>query len=117
MEHTSTLTNTETQDYIYTKIDMTDEEIKKIARDYAEDYYAETPFGSMEAYQSAVSSLSEIVTFSLQRFSKDYCIVPKSIVSEKWNEVKTWRFSEYFRGRFQVLKELFGKDMFEEDKK
>lgn len=108
---------------------MTDEEIKKIAREYAEDYYAETPFGNMEAYQSAVSSLSEIVSSFLQCFSKDYCIVEKSKIAEMYAGFKLSVFRSYSEpatilvkactvdvAKVNLLEYLFGKDMFEEGK-
>ena len=51
----------------------------------------------------------------IEKIVEDYCIVKKSKLKEKFDEVKTFRFSEYYRGRYQVLKELFG-SLFEEEK-
>ena len=88
----------------------TPEEIKKIARRFELDMYPTMP--------DMLSAKA-----MLEWLSKDYCIVPKSKVKAEYKKSYSAAFEhttcldlQYARGRYQVLREIFGKSLFEEEK-
>ena len=98
---------------------MTDEEIKKLAEQYAEDIFGEGDYPFKEDDMcNAEGDFKSVVTFLL----KDYCIVPKVEIlnqhawyMQRMKEVSSNR--QMNRGKAIALENLFGREMFEEDKK
>lgn len=94
---------------------MTDEELKKIAREYAES----VSYGDAEDPNIQIEY--DIALPILEWLSKDYCIVPKSKLRERYKESKLHSKSESVFdihtgiARLIMLESLFGKDMFKED--
>ena len=93
--------------------DMTEEEIKKMALRFALEKSEGDAFDPFE-----VEYASEV----LQWLTKDYCIVPKVEIlnqhawyMQRMKEVSSNR--QMNRGKAIALENLFGKEMFEEDKK
>lgn len=64
----------------------TDEEIKKLSRHFAE----ETSNG--DALDPHIDFATEYASEVIRWLHKNHCIVPKSKLHEKWNEVKTSRY-------------------------
>ena len=99
---------------------MTDEEIKKIAEDYVK---SNIPNGIDEEYaRCVVFHDSEMFGRFLQWISKYYCIVPKAEIlnqhawyMQRMKEVSVNK--QLNLGKALALENLFGKEMFEEDKK
>ena len=92
----------------------TPEEIKKIAREYAlKNCSALCPAGRIDF----------IINDFIEQLSEDYCIVPKSKLQSEYKKSYSAAFEhttcldrQYARGRYQVLREIFGKSLFEEEK-
>ena len=101
----------------------TPEEIKKLSDAYAEymcpvgDYcggvYDDQRNSDLPIYKDDAKSV-------LEWLSKDYCIVPKSKLQGEYTKSYSAAFDnttcldrQYARGRYQVLREIFGKSLFE----
>lgn len=102
---------------------MTDEEIKKIAREYAESKCSIQEY--LQAYDRR-DNLNEAYYKEglavLEWLCKDYCIIPKVEIlnqhawyMQRMKEVSSNR--QMNRGKAIALENLFGREMFEEDKK
>lgn len=94
----------------------TPEEIKKIAREVASKIEPKKGYGG-ESYWIRTST--EII----EKIVEDYCIVPKSKLRTEYNKSYSAAFEnttcldrQYARGRYQVLREIFGKSLFNEEK-
>ena len=103
---------------------MTEEEIKKIAREYAEYCCRETDYEGdiVERNMDLHICADEVAMPLLEWLSKDYCIVPKVEIlnqhawyMQRMKEVSSNR--QMNRGKAIALENLFGREMFEEDKK
>ena len=103
---------------------MADEEIKKIAAEIAETLYNEDRtynhhlWWSVEPKERKAEEAEDIINVIL----RDYCIVPKVEIlnqhawyMQRMKEVSSNR--QMNRGKAIALETLFGKGMFEEDKK
>ncbi|MBD5242098.1 MAG: hypothetical protein HDS59_08490 [Barnesiella sp.] len=91
---------------------MQKEEIKKAIKEYALKHSS--------AYVTA-SLIESIINGFTEQLSKDYCIVPKVEIlnqhawyMQRMKEVSSNR--QMNRGKAIALENLFGKEMFEEDK-
>ncbi|MDE5886703.1 MAG: hypothetical protein K2H46_03845 [Muribaculaceae bacterium] len=95
---------------------MTEEEIKKMGRAFAE----ETSNG--DALDPHIDFAEGFATEVLQWLSKDYAIVPKRKVRERYKESKLRSESEIKsdiligNARVSLLETLFDKSLFEEEK-
>lgn len=96
---------------------MTAEEIKKIARAFAE----ETSHG--DALDPHIDFAEAFAAEVLQWLCKDYAIVEKSKLQREYKKSYSAAFEhtscldrQYARGRYQVLREILGKPLFEEEK-
>ena len=92
---------------------MTDEEIKKIKVEVSDRLY------SIYGFSTAVKA---ITCRTIDEILEDYCIVPKVEIlnqhawyMQRMKEVSSNR--QMNRGKAIALETLFGKEMFEEDKK
>lgn len=110
---------------------MTDEEIKKMAREYAK---SNIPHGIDEEYaRSIIYTDGEMFERFLGWLSKTHCIVEKSKVQDEYAEASNtyWqKYSEesqmdsrhdvyergYNVGIMNVMEDIFGKDTFKEEK-
>ncbi|MDE6536080.1 MAG: hypothetical protein K2K82_08760 [Muribaculaceae bacterium] len=103
----------------------TPEEIKKIAAEIADTLYNEDRtynhhlWWSVEPKERKAEEVDDIINVIL----RNYCIVPKSKVQREYKKSYSAAFEhttcldrQYARGRYQVLRELFGKSLFEEEK-
>ena len=103
---------------------MTEEEIKKIAAEIADTLYNEDRtynhhlWWSVEPKERKTEEIEDIINIIL----RDHCIVPKvEIINQhawymqRMKEVSSNR--QMNRGKALALETLFGKEMFEEDKK
>ena len=103
----------------------TPEEIKKIAIEYAESKCSVQEY--LRAYDKRDNlneAYSKEALAVLEFLSKDYCIVPKSKLQREYKKSYSAAFEhttcldrQYSRGRYQVLRELFGKSLFEEEER
>lgn len=101
----------------------TPEEIKKIAEEFAE-YKLNKQYPSFpeNLKQRVFSDTANIITEWLEFLSKDFCIVPKRKLQREYKKSYSAAFEpttcldrQYARGRYQVLREIFGKSLFEEE--
>ena len=103
---------------------MTEEEIKKIAAEIADTLYNEDRtynhhlWWSVEPKERKTEEIEDIINIIL----RDQCIVPKVEIlnqhawyMQRMKEVSSNR--QMNRGKAIALETLFGKEMFEEDKK
>ena len=103
---------------------MTEEEIKKIAAEIADTLYNEDRtynhhlWWSVEPKERKTEEIEDIINIIL----RDHCIVPKVEIlnqhawyMQRMKEVSSNR--QMNRGKAIALETLFGKEMFEEDKK
>lgn len=104
----------------------TPEEIKNLSAAYAEymcpvgDYCSGVYDDQRNTYLSIYKDDAKSV---LEWLSKDFVIVPKSKVKIEYKKSYSAAFEpttcldrQYARGRYQVLRELFGKSLFNEEK-
>lgn len=107
----------------------TPEEIKKIAREYAE---SDIPNGIDEEYsRSIIYNDGEMFGRFLEWLSKDYCIVPKEVIRKEYEKAKSAydiytsatcinemerRMIDHAEGRMCELTTLFGLSLFNEEK-
>ena len=104
---------------------MTAEEIKKIAKAYGERVANSFDYDMLpnprEAYRQRVVKETKQAESMLDFLSKNYCIIPKSKLRERYKESKLHSKSESVFdihtgiARLIMLESLFGKDMFKED--
>ena len=102
---------------------MTPEEIKKIAREYAEATIETNGF-SADMLEELLEEQKYKAYSVLTHISQDYYIVPKSNVQEIYHQIKIelgdGGCSEYQDDinmeKENLLKGLFGKSLFEEEK-
>lgn len=103
---------------------MTEEEIKKIAAEIADTLYNEDRtynhhlWWSVEPKERKTEEIEDIINIIL----RDHCIVPKVEIfnqhawyMQRMKEVSSNR--QMNQGKAIALETLFGKEMFEEDKK
>ncbi len=104
---------------------MTKEEIKNLARAYAES----VSYGDAE--DPSIQIEYDFALPVIEWLSKDYCIVPKELIRREYakaqkthdlytsatciNEMES-RAIDHAKGRMCELTTLFGKSLFEEDK-
>ena len=96
-------------------MDMTEEEIKKMGRAFAE----ETSNG--DALDPHIDFAEGFATEVLQWLSKDYAIVPKEQVVMRHGVANALMEQdhmrkEFYRGQSSVLESIFYKSLFEEEK-
>ena len=85
---------------------MQQEEIKKIAKEYALKHSS--------AYVTA-SLIESIINGFTEQLSKDYCIVPKESVAEWVNDIESFMPDKRSVTMLKIgAKSLFGKSLFEE---
>lgn len=98
---------------------MTEEEIKKLAREYTEDIFGKDDYPFKEDDMcNAEDNFESVVTF----LSKDYCIIPKvDIINQhawymqRMKEVSSNR--QMNRGKAIALENLVGKELFNDTEK
>lgn len=105
---------------------MTEEEISKLAREYADKELSNTivkPYKESEKeYKAYRKELLELFTDSYSRFLqhilRDHCIVKKSEVKEVYNNMtppkESWADKKPIMIVRLVLEQLFGIDLFKE---
>ena len=105
---------------------MTVAELKKIAQKYAAHCCRETDYEGdiVERNMDLHICADEVAMPLLEWLSKDYCIVPKNKLQLEYKKSYSAAFDnttcldrQYARGRYQVLRAIFGREIFREDKK
>lgn len=91
----------------------TPEEIKKIAREYAENVKSECVSAKL------IETL--VMGFYHTRLKNDYCIVPKEEIYMRHGVALALMeqdpsHKEFYRGQSSVLESIFGKSLFNEEK-
>ena len=101
----------------------TPEEIKKIAREYAESTNPDKPYDTLSDGEKKLRDfgIEQVYIPLLEWLSKDYAIVPKSKLQGEYKKSYSAAFEhttcldrQYARGRYQVLREIFGKSLSDE---
>ena len=106
---------------------MTQEEIKKIAREYAEDVFREHKERNLshltdEEWELSISEVAKDTIDAFQWLSKDYAIVPKEQIYMRHGVANALMkqdpmHKEFYRGQSSVLESIFDKSLFEEEGK
>lgn len=102
---------------------MSEEDIKKLARQIAEEYY------NCTCNEKGINLMAMEYEDVLKRVSKDYCIVSKEMIMAEYADAKATRdlymsatcintmesrAIDHSNGRMYELNKLFGKSTFEE---
>ncbi|MBD5302322.1 MAG: hypothetical protein HDS16_04920 [Bacteroides sp.] len=106
----------------------TPEEIKKIAREYAEYCCRETDYEGdiVERNMDLHICADEVAMPLLEWLSKDYCIVPKTLLKELYDcykqhesvskEKGLYESEMIARGSQATMRDIFGKSLLEKEK-
>ena len=95
----------------------TPEEIKKIAREYAESANTNKPYHTLSDGEKKLRDfgVEQVYIPLLEWLSKDYCIVPKKAVAEWVNDIEFFMPDKRSVTMLKIgAKSLFGKSLFEE---
>ena len=102
---------------------MTDEEIKKLAESYIDELFADDDMSDQDNIEDKNDALVMCMAF-VGHILETHCIVPKSKVQLEYKKSYSASFDnttcldrQYARGRYQVLRAIFGREIFREDNK
>ena len=100
----------------------TPEEIKNLCTEYVNELFAFDDMSDQENIEAKNDAFVMCMAFAGHILEK-HCIVPKSKVQREYKKSYSAAFEhttcldrQYARGRYQVLREIFGESLFEEEK-